>query len=198
MDREHHGEQRQDDPNQPIRIFLTRSEEMFVGPAVTDLPVAEAVRDWDEAGRWLGESGCERALRMLADRPEAGSMLIGGPWDSATNAAELQARVRAWCDARILRSTQQIRLTRRLGLRTLAWSLLMLGMALTLSWGLQAEAVLGPAGPLRMVLAEALLIAGWVMIWRPVELLFCEPMKPAYERRLLRRLRDLPLSVEHA
>jgi hypothetical protein len=198
MDREHHGEQRHSDPNRPIRIFLTRPEEMFVGPAVTDLPSDEGVQDWDEAGRWLGESGCERAMRMLADRPEAASMLIRGPWESATTAADLQARLRAWCDARILRSTQQIRLTRRMGLRTLVWSLLMLGLALTLSWGLQAEAVLGPPGPLRMVLAEALVIAGWVMMWRPVELLFCEPMTPAYERRLLRTLRDLPMSVERA
>lgn len=174
-----------------IRITLASPDEMFVGPSLTGLEVSSGDPDWDKAGRWMGESGCERVLRALADWPHAGCVLIRREGDGHLDLGELQVRVRAWCDARIMRSSQQIRLLRRIGIRTLVWSLVMLGLALGLSWSLQSEALLGPPGPLRLILSEALVIAGWVMMWRPVELLFCEPMRPAYERRLLRRLRDL-------
>lgn len=179
-----------------LRITLAGPHEMFTGPSAPGPTPVGGVRGWDDAGRWLGESGCERALRTLAERPHAGPMVIRCVGEPAPDAAEFGAQIRAWCDARILSNSQHIRLVRRLGLRTLVWSLALLAAALGLSWTLQSEAVLGPPGPMRAVLSEALIIAGWVMMWRPVELLFCEPMRPAYERRLLRALRDLEWRCE--
>ncbi len=63
-------------------------------------------------------------------------------------------------------------------------------------WALQQESLLGPPGPVRTLAAEALVIAGWVVMWRPIELLVFDPMRPLMECRLLSRVLRTPVTVE--
>lgn len=51
------------------------------------------------------------------------------------------------------------------------------------------------AGPVGAGLREALLISGWVLMWRPVELLVHDGIPWRRERRALRALRDAAIEV---
>jgi hypothetical protein len=54
-----------------------------------------------------------------------------------------------------------------------------------------------PAGPLREILREGLVITGWVAMWRPLEVLLYDWWPLIDERRLVRRILDAPVSVRY-
>lgn len=81
----------------------------------------------------------------------------------------------------------------RRGQMTLGVGLTVLGLFLTLA---QLTASL-PAGPLREVLREGLVITGWVAMWRPLEVLLYDWWPLIDERRQVRRIVDAPISVRY-
>jgi len=101
-----------------------------------------------------------------------------------------------WCQARISSNREINHLSRRFGARALAICIGVLGVLLALAWALQQESLLGPPGPVRTLAAEALVIAGWVVMWRPIELLVFDPMRPSFENRLLSRALSMESRVE--
>jgi hypothetical protein len=70
---------------------------------------------------------------------------------------------------------------------------LVLVMCLTLA----ALTVSLPAGPLRRIVREGLVITGWVTMWRPLEVLLYDWWPLIDERRQARRIPDAPVSVRY-
>jgi len=61
-----------------------------------------------------------------------------------------------------------------------------------------AESTLSlPAGPLREILREGLVITGWVAMWRPLEVLLYDWWPLIDERRHVRRILDAPVSIRY-
>ena len=54
-----------------------------------------------------------------------------------------------------------------------------------------------PDGAVRQILREGLLIIGWVVMWRPLELLLYDWWPLVRQRRLCRRVVDAEIVVEH-
>ena len=54
-----------------------------------------------------------------------------------------------------------------------------------------------PAGPLREILREGLVITGWVAMWRPLEVLLYDWWPLIDERRQIRRILDAPVSIRY-
>ncbi|MBN8645121.1 MAG: hypothetical protein J0L61_07770 [Planctomycetes bacterium] len=187
----------------PIALTLDNAEELFTGPAPgraggTEGGEGERERtapDWDTIGAALGEAGVTRLLRLLHARPGARTIIIRLR-EPGADPKEVEARMRRWCEARIAANRGQERSARLVGYKALVWCTGLLALALFASWLLQGDAVLGPAGPLRTVLGEAIIIAGWVVMWRPLELIVFDPMQPAFERRMLERVAGMVVEVE--
>jgi hypothetical protein len=81
-------------------------------------------------------------------------------------------------------------------MRTLLYAMAVLAVALIASWVLASDQLLGKPGVLRQLVSEALVIGGWVVMWRPFELLLIDPRRLGYENRILRRLLTLPVTVQ--
>lgn len=191
-----------------IVLTLCNSDELFAGPEPGgDFADGSTAPDWDAVGATLGEPGVNRLLRLLHARRDADEIVIrireGFPADTHIGRAADQSnaivrRLRAWMRARVASNMEMVRVGRRIGVRILAVCTVVLGMILALAWFLQQESPLGPPGPLRVLAAEAMVIAGWVVMWRPIELLVFDPMRPTFERRMLERALLMPIRVERA
>jgi hypothetical protein len=179
---------------EPIVLRLATPDELFDGPPPgrrVPASTPDARADWDAIGAALGEPGTLRLLRLLHAHPSAPSLIIRlGAADDA-----IQTRLKTWAAAQIAANAEQVRVARTAGARASAACLIVLAGALAASWALQHEPVLGPPGPFRTLIAEALVIAGWVVMWRPLEMLLFDPVRPRRENRLLRRLMDMPWQV---
>jgi hypothetical protein len=185
-----------DSGSSTLVLALDSQSELFTGPS-PGARLPREPRTLDDVGAMLGEPGTLRLLRMLASGPAFARLVV--QIDDDINAAgreELLARLRHWCQCQMDANRQQAQLTRRAGLRALRWCLLILTAGLVASLLLQSEEMFGPPGVVRSVLSEAAIIAGWVAMWRPFELLIFDPMRPKLENRLLQKLLTLPWSVE--
>jgi hypothetical protein len=54
-----------------------------------------------------------------------------------------------------------------------------------------------PAGPLREILREGLVITGWVAMWRPLEVLLYDWWPLIDDRRQIRRILEAPVSIRY-
>lgn len=170
-------------------LTLENAGEMFAGPPPGRTLRAPHARSWDDIGAVLGEPGVARVLRML--EPGRGALNLEvriRDWAGDEVAAGLAARLRDWCQARIEANRDSARRSRRIGAYLALGSCAVLAIALFLSWLLLEDSLLGPPGPLRVLLSEAVVIAGWVALWRPIEMIFFDPIRSTLENRLLARL----------
>lgn len=186
-----------------IVLNLANADELFEPPeAGRPSMTCGAPVGWDDLGAAIGEPGVVRLLRLLQSQPHAKRLVIRvqqlSSADPAASLVEVEARLRRWSHAKIATSQEQERLIHRIGLRVLAACTGLLGLALLASWVLQSDGVLGPPGPLRSLASEAIVIAGWVVMWRPIELLIFDPLRPAFERRLLERVPHMTIVTEQA
>lgn len=193
-----------------LRLALDTTEELFQpGCPGRDIGLAGDSMLWDRVGAILGESGTSRLMRMLYIHKSASSIVLvvrrfhpgdstSETSDAALDSVSLTRRLHAWCRAQIEANQQLCRSMMRVGLRALLFAMLALGLVLAVAWLLAEDVVFGPPGPLRTLASEALIIAGWVAMWRPIEMLVFDPMKPRLETRLLRRALALPLRIEQS
>jgi hypothetical protein len=101
--------------------------------------------------------------------------------------------VRRYCSARIEQITQDLASLRGQGIRTLRRGLLFLAVCLLLSSlfdGLEYF-----PGSLRRFLSEGFLIAGWVSLWHPIQLLLYEWGPYWRQRQIYQLIRDMELKV---
>jgi hypothetical protein len=187
-----------------LSLLLSSPDELFEGPPPgRDVGSATGASDWDHVGSTLGEEGVIRLLRLLQAHSEATTIVLrftGGSDGNSpcthTDADAVIRRLHAWCRARIASNREMIRLSRRMGARVLGVCISVLGVLLALAWALQQDSLLGPPGPVRTLAAEAMVIAGWVVMWRPIELVVFDPIRPGFECRLLSRALQMPVRVE--
>ncbi len=184
-----------------IVLRLGSPAELFDGPAAAARPLLESDRQsWDDIGAILGQPGVARLLRLVYTHPRATRLLLQVTVDQASReraAADLEARLRLWCHAKLAANRSQTRAMRIVALRTLAACLGLLAVAFLAASTLQSEALFaGEPGPLRKLASEAIVIAGWVVMWRPFESLIFDPLEPKRESRMIRRLLALTWRVE--
>lgn len=134
------------------------------------------------------------ALRELGPRPARLVLHLPAAEAATAEAQELGAAIRNFFAFQAQITARDLRLELRRGRDSLGIGLLFLGACLllrqlTLSFG---------TGAVESVLAEGLLIAGWVALWRPLEIYLYDWWP--HRRRLLvyRRLAEIDVRIQPA
>jgi hypothetical protein len=147
-----------------VRLELAEASELFVAPPYDPL-----------SGRLERQPGVERLLRHLqASRPPGPQTLeivAAETRPAEVELADIRKAVSAFCRAETDEARDSIRLTRRRGLQALWIGLPALAVCLAAS-GLSSTLLGG--GALGNLLSNSFVIAGWVAMWRPAELLLYE------------------------
>lgn len=158
-------------------LRLDTPEELFAAPEADPL-----------AGHFETESGVDRLLDVLT--PSAARTPLTLELQIACAAANLETRIRpalaGYVDHRVAELRQEKRRIERRGLTELVFGLLFLGVCLALS-GAAASVPGGPAW-LGLVIAEGLVIVGWIALWHPVDMLLFERWPLRREIALLRAI----------
>jgi len=103
------------------------------------------------------------------------------------------AAVKTFSERRAQELRARVRGMRQAGRRALFIAVCFLATAVTISLTLTHFTPL-PA-PYNDLFSEALVVAGWVILWRPMELLFYEWIEPWRDARNYERLAELPLEL---
>lgn len=188
-----------DAPNRDaIILCLNNPEELFIASPQPDRVKNGAARTWDDIGAVLGEPATTRLLRLALEQTGANRLVVrlNAPDTDAEKAHTTLDQLRVWCECKLAANSADVRTSRRFGLRALAVAMFALALMLGASVVLQSETVFGTPGPLRVLFSEALVIAGWVVMWRPVEMLLFDPARPKLENRVIRRVLAMPWSID--
>lgn len=105
----------------------------------------------------------------------------------------LRAALRGYCDVRIEETERALATLRQAQRGALHMGLLFLAVCLSLSTLSEQAQALPPF--LRRLTTEGFQIAGWVGMWRPLELLLFDPWPQVRARKLYQGIRDMPLGV---
>lgn len=171
-----------------VRIRLAKLDHLFQAPEPDPF-----------SGNPHGDSGVDRILNAARPRPrESISATIVLP--ASERAPDLEARTRAaleeYCEARIGHITSNKASLRQEGLSTLWRGLLFLALCL-LGSRLVGEPRFLP-GIFGRFLDEGFIIAGWVALWYPLDVLLYQHWPLTREIRLYQRLRNAELKFDFA
>lgn len=166
-----------------VRIELGSLEELFGVPEFDPL-----------AGRAEELPGLERLanqLRPLPDAPVSARIVLPASERAPDLEHRCRAALHAVLDRRIARNRNDACSLRGEGRATLWRGLLFFALCLL------GSSLLGTTGVLPLYLAhyidEGLIIAGWVALWYPLDVLLYQRWPLARERRLYQNLRDMRL-----
>jgi hypothetical protein len=170
-----------------LRLELDSLEELFAEPDLDPLD-----------GRGEELPGLERLLNQLRPQPRGVPLRTTLVLPAAARAADLEPRcraaLRAVLERRLERNRNDARSLRQEGYATLWRGLLFLALCL-LGSRILAEVTLLP-GFVERFLDEGLVIAGWVALWYPLDVLLYQRWPLARERRLYESIRDTALAFE--
>lgn len=144
-------------------LALDTAEELFAAPEPNPL-----------AGRFETESGMDRLVDVLTPSAARAPLTLELQITHAdsTTTAQIPSALAGYVDHRVAELRQEKRRIERRGLTELVFGLLFLGVCLALS-GAAASVPGGPAW-LGLVIAEGLVIVGWIALWHPVDMLLFE------------------------
>jgi hypothetical protein len=175
-------------PSHHIRLELSDLRELFVAPELDPM-----------AGQPYADSGVGRILNVSRARPNwpvRATIVL----PAAARAVDLERRTRAalehYCDTRLTQIGHDAISLRHEGLATLWRGVLFLACCM-----LAARFVGEPRFLPDIVgrfLNEGFIIAGWVALWYPLDVLLYQRWPLWRERRLYRRVRDMTLVFEFA
>lgn len=154
-------------------VSVTRIEHLFVAPDADPLSPHES--------EVMGEPALLRVVRrLLAKRKLHGSpklvVLLPEEQIAPESAERASAALRRYCALKLEDNENQLRILRAQALRLLLRGLLILVVCVGLS-SLFRENVLGLLPPfLSGALGEGFNVLGWVMLWRPIEAYFFDPL----------------------
>ena len=169
-----------------LKLELDSLDEMFGEPAFSPL-----------GGRVEEMSGLDRLANELRPLPRAPVRArISLPAGERATDLEQRCRdaLRAVLDRRIERNRNDARSLRKEGYATLWRGLVFLALCL-LGSRLMGEFELLP-GFVERFIDEGLVIAGWVALWYPLDVLLYQRWPLARERRLYEALRDMRLEFQ--
>ncbi|GAB4069256.1 hypothetical protein KHC28_09835 [Ancylobacter sonchi] len=151
------------------------------------------------AGESIDESGIDRLIDLVTAerrwrrRPVRLRLHVAPTPGNAELAPRLPEALARYCDTNRDYAERKLRETRREGLRTLAVGVVFLalciGVATLISSSALDEMLVGE------LLSEGAIIAGWVGLWRPIEILLFDWWPYARDRVLYTRLRGLEITV---
>jgi len=118
--------------------------------------------------------------------------VVSEPLTPEDEAAAIRA-IRIYCERRVRELRCQVIDIRRTGWLTLRVGMLLLVAALGLSWLFSHFEPL--PNVFNRLFSESFIIAGWVILWRPLDLLFYEWLSPARDARTYEWLARLPLKL---
>lgn len=175
---------------QHVTLRLARLEELLEPPDVEAL-----------AGRFEERSGVERIVDTLRsryhrriERIEARLLVQTAP-DAATR-SKVDAALKELSRYQDERLGEQFVTIRRDGVRALGKGSLFLLACLVIA-AIGGELAFLP-DLLRNLISEGFIIAGWVGLWHPMELLLYEWWPVSRDRKLYRLIADMTYSVESA
>jgi hypothetical protein len=175
-------------PSHDIRLELSDLRELFVAPELDPL-----------AGQPFANSGIDRILSVSRARPNwpvRATLVL----PAAARADDLELRTRAaleqYCDSRLTQIGHDATSLRHEGFATLWRGVLFLACCM-LAARLVGEPRFLPDIVGRF-LNEGFIIAGWVALWYPLDVLLYQRWPLWRERRLYQRVRDMTLVFEFA
>jgi len=169
-----------------VRLELASLAELFAAPTPDPL-----------AGRPYVESGVDRILNQLRPKPGRGvrATLV---LPASERAPDLEARCRTalerFCDAKLAHLRNDRSSLWHEGWATLARGLLFLALCMLGSRLVGEPRYLHPV--VARFLDEGFVIAGWVALWYPLDVLLYQHWPLARERRMFGRLRAAELAFE--
>jgi hypothetical protein len=149
------------------------------------------------AGTYDELSGMQQILEELeiikAEQPISATIVLPASQVGEDTAQRCQAAIRRYCDARIRVVQKEVVSLRKQGFQSLRKGLVFLGVMMVLSTIFN----LIPWMPLwaRGLFGEGFLIAGWVGLWHPTELLLYEWLPHRQDKLLYQRIREMPVTV---
>ena len=170
-----------------LTIALETAEELFAAPEPDPLK-----------GRFETHSGMDRLLDALTPAQARGPLTVVVEVPGAD--ANLEARIRPAIAGYVAHRVAELRAAKRhierRGYTELSLGLVFLAACLVLS----SAAVAVPAGPewLGFVVAEGLVIVGWIALWHPVDMLLFERGPLRREILLLQAIAAAELRVNPA
>jgi hypothetical protein len=169
-----------------VRLELGSLGELFAGPAFDPLG--------GDAEEVPGLDRLANQLRPLPRAPVCTRLSL----PASERAPDLEERcrgaLRAVLDRRLERNRNDARSLRKEGYATLWRGLVFLALCL-LGSRVMGEVTLLP-GFVERFIDEGLVIAGWVALWYPLDVLLYQRWPLARERRLYENLRDMRLEFE--
>ena len=145
-------------------------------------------------------SGVERAMAevgaMPASQRRGGSLVLRLPAAeiSAETASRAAAAIASYAAERRAKTALWLAGKRREGLQTLSIALLFIAVCILLT--LAARSWLDGPGLLSVLARDGLVIAGWVALWRPIDMLLFETWLLRRERRVLDAVAAMPIVIE--
>lgn len=174
---------------QPIVVVLEQVEDLFMAASFAPL-----------AGHFEPRSGMEQVLDQVAVRlPRPGEQLhlqliIRQPTEASDEA--IKAAVRGYCEAVIVDRRLDLQRIQRNGRNALLLGLGFLAACMALSTAASASSFLPEF--IRRLFGEGLVIAGWVGLWRPIEVMLFDTRPPQHEIRLHRAIGASMLDIRRS
>jgi hypothetical protein len=159
------------------RLFSTGDVTPF-DPDYDSVPGIERVIEEVARMRDFGRAGATIVLKVGADRADE---------------TRLREAIARYCRAHSADSLRQADAKKREGLHTLGLSAIFVAAAALLIVVVERTAL---SGTTQSLLSNVLVIAAWVAIWRPLDLLLYEPWLLRRQARILRAVEAMPVVVE--
>ena len=197
-------------PVQPRSYSFPFWRQTFLVTAVTNFPVHEiTVRLADlqhlflepEADPFAGAynelSGMQQILEDLelvkSHRPIATTIFLPQSQVDDETALRCRMAIQRYCDARIRVIEKEVVSSRKRGFQSLRKGLIFLAIMMVLST-IFTQIPWMPAWA-STLFGEGFLIAGWVGLWHPTELLLYEWLPHRQDKLLYERIREMPVTV---
>ena len=184
----------------PVQLS-DRSDSLSMDLALSDIRYLFEAPEIDPlAGSHLGQSGVEMVLQRLkrAKLPKEGhlQLRISAPADQVSPAAQAQlaSTLKAHAAARIAGEEEALFFLRRETRQSLRMGGLFLAACLILAALVDLLTILPPF--LQALLRESLIIAGWVGLWHPLDLLLYSWWPSRYRIGLLKRLKTAEVQLQ--
>jgi hypothetical protein len=176
-------------------VRLSDVRHLFVAPDTDPLAQHE--------GEVTGEPALLRVVRkLMAEREMRGThkLVVLLPPDKIEPGLEQCARqaLTRYCGLRIEANDEQLRVMRREAGRLLVRGILILMVCMGLSSLFNSESFTALPPLLSSTLGEGFNVIGWVMMWRPVEAYFFNPLPLKTSTKALRFVQTLQLEIRPA